>query len=319
MEKKKKVNNKATLFCFTDFGNNNGYEDHFNENRDYIRGMAWGKEICPSTGRPHNQGFIQLFHQDRWNTILSIFGFSHIEACKGSLKSNEDYCKKEGEYTHLGNFVRRGYRSDLVNIKQDLKNGATLSDVMDNYTGDFVRYTGGIKAMKTLIDKDSRNCWRSLSVYSLTGEAGCGKTSFVYKTEGYKNVFTVDQKMMKTDFWGTYDGETVLLIDDFSGWIPYSYLLRILDGHPLSLNVKNGNTFAAWTKVYITSNVKPGMWYRTSGDNLKRRFGNQGKLPDNNIFENCLEVTKGNTKRLSHPWIRCVIADEQYADLKIDN
>jgi hypothetical protein len=68
-----------------------------------------------------------------------------------------------------------------------------------------------------------------------------------------------------------YDGEKVLLIDDFNGWIKYT--LRILDGYPLRLNIKNGVTWARFDRVYITSNAKPANFYkREIKKNFKRRI-----------------------------------------------
>ncbi len=284
----KKENNKGISFCFTDFKEENiknGYKTTFKEYNDMIRGIAWGVETCPKTGKKHNQAFIQLYKQSRYTAIQKWIGSkAHFEVLRGSIKDNEEYCSKEGTYTALGQFVSRGYRSDLHNIKDDLMNGATMYEVMDNYTGDFVRYSNGIQKMKSLIDKKKGLKWRDVDVKVLYGKAGTGKTSHVMKKHGYENVFTLDAKWASTNFWGDYDGEDVLLIDDFNGWIQYSYILRVLDGHPLQLNIKGGSTYARWTKVYITSNALGCQWYKSIGENLKRRV------------TACLEVTKGNTE-----------------------
>ena len=162
-----------------------------------------------------------------------------------------------------------------------------MYDIMENYTGDFIRYHSGIAKMKALIDKKRLNVWREVHTTILQGEAGSGKSKYVYDKHGYENVFKIDQRLMKTDFWGSYDGESVLLIDDFNGWIQYTYLLQILDGHPIGLNIKNGGTYANWKHVYFTSNCSMSYWYKKIGDNLARRI------------KSCLEVTKGNTEPLS--------------------
>lgn len=288
LKAEKKETNKGVSFCFTDFKEENikkGYKTVFKEYNDMIRGIAWGVETCPKTGKKHNQGFIQLYKQNRYSAIKKwINSKAHFEVLRGSIKDNKEYCSKEGKYTKLGMFVSRGYRSDLHNIKDDLMNGASLYDVMDKYTGDFVRYSSGIIKMKSLIDKKKGLNWRNVDVKVLYGQAGTGKTSYVMKKHGYENVFTLDSKWSSTSFWGDYDGEDVLLIDDFNGWIQYSYLLRVLDGHPLQLNIKGGSTYARWTKVYITSNAMGHQWYKNISKNLTRRVGE------------CLEVTKGNTE-----------------------
>lgn len=305
----KKVCNKGVSFCFTDYLPNNienGYEKIYEEYKDVIRGIAWGLETCPTTGRKHNQAYIQMFKQCRFSAIQKMIkSKAHFKVMKGSIIQNEDYCKKEGNYKKIGLFVSRGYRSDLHNIKDDLKNGASLYDIMENYTGDYIRYHSGIEKMKKLIERKKSAHWRDVEVTALYGKAGSGKTSHVIKKHGYDNVFIWDSKMASTDFWGHYDGEDVLLIDDFNGWVQYSYLLRVLDGHQLHLNIKGSGTFARWTKVYITSNNMGYRWYKSIGENLSRRFNK------------CLKVSKGNTESLTHEEFfgECVDDDEDnYGD-----
>lgn len=64
------------------------------------------------------------------------------------------------------------------------------------------------------------------------------------------------------------------MIDEFYGsWMKYNVLLRVLDGHPLRLEVKGGFTWAAYTHVFITSNACVGAWYhRDDISALKRRI-----------------------------------------------
>ena len=370
MAKKDDNYNKGVSFCFTDFNETNitlGYKNYYNEYKDIIRGIAWGVEVCPTTGRKHNQGYIQLFKQGRWSSIQKMFKSKcHFEVMIGSIMDNEAYCSKENVYTKLGCFVSRGYRTDLHNIKDDIKNGASMYDIMENYTGDFVRYHSGINKMKELIDNNKSKSWRDVETTILVGVAGSGKTRYVYDNHGYNNVFKIDSSgdfvryhsginkmkelidnnkskswrdvettilvgvagsgktryvydnhgynnVFKIDSSGDdrfmfngYDGEDVLLIDDFKGWIKYTYMLNILDGYPLPLNVKNGRTFARWSKVYITSNNMPSMWYSKIKENFKRRI------------DNCLEVIEGNTKSFNHSnWWDIYDDDDEYGDNNI--
>lgn len=287
-------NNKGVSFCFTDFNKlniENGYNKIYDEFKDVIRGIAWGKEVCPKTGREHNQGYVQMFSQSRYTAIQKMIKSKcHFEVMFGSINDNEAYCSKENRYTKLGAFVSRGYRSDMHSIKDEIKNGASLYDIMENYTGQFVRMSNGITKMKELIDEKKSQEWRDVKVTTLTGEAGVGKTSYVYKKYGYAEVFTIDGGCDPKFLFNGYAGQDVLLIDDFNGWVKYTTMLRILDGHPLPLNVKNGRTFARWTKIYITSNVVPRKWYLKIYENFKRRI------------HECLLVTKGNTEPLVNPW-----------------
>ena len=306
MTKKTNNDNKGVSFCFTDFNKSNidnGYEKIFEEYKDVIRGIAWGKETCPSTGKTHNQAFIQMYKQCRYSAIQKMIKEkAHFEVMHGSIEQNENYCKKENVFKKLGNFVSKGFRSDLHNIKDDLKSGSSLYDIMENYTGDFIRYSNGIQKMKSLIDNKQANKFRHIDTTVLVGDAGSGKTSYVCNKYGYENVYIVENGQDDKFLFDGYDGEKTILIDDFNGNIKYTTLLRILDGHKYGLNVKNGRAYARWDKVYITSNNKPRKWYRTIGENLKRRISN------------CLLVTKGNTEALVNPWEICDNDSDEYDD-----
>lgn len=306
------MNNKGVLFCFTDFkaiNIENGYSAIYNEYSDIIRGIAWGKEICPTTGSEHNQGYVQMYKQARWTAIQKMFNSKcHFEVCRGSVKDNDTYCSKENVYTKLGDFVSRGYRSDLHNIKDDLKEGKGLYDIMENYTGDFLRYHSGIGKMKELIDKKKRQeiGYKQPEVTVLYGKAGEGKTNYIYSKYGYENVFKISRYDDPKFMFNGYENERVLVLDDFYGGIQYSYLLQLLDGYPLDLNVKNGVRYNYFDKVYITSNDLPYKWYSKGiQDNLKRRI------------KSCLEVSEGNTNDLTPEY--CYSKDRKQFYIDIDS
>lgn len=89
----------------------------------------------------------------------------------------------------------------------------------------------------------------------------------------FLQVFLLDQPGGNNLWFDGYDGQSVLIIDDFSGWIKYRFLLRLLDGYQVRLEVKGSHTWAAWTEVYITSNVPPEGWYeRGAPPELLRRL-----------------------------------------------
>lgn len=57
-----------------------------------------GKEICPTTGTPHLQWLIWHKNPVDFHKIKESFPRAHIEKCKMSLKTNSNYCKKDGDY-----------------------------------------------------------------------------------------------------------------------------------------------------------------------------------------------------------------------------
>ncbi|WP_445718336.1 hypothetical protein [Flavobacterium sp.] len=305
-EKKKPVS--AVSWCFTDFNEKNiknGYEKMFEDYKDLIRGVAWGVETCPKSGKLHNQSYIQFYKQQRLGALQRFVGNKcHAETMAGSILHNENYCSKENKFTKLGKFVSRGYRSDLHNLKDDLMNGATEYEIMDNYTGDFLRYHSGISKMKSLIDKKNRNKigFRAPEVVIIYGDAGTGKTRKIYDEHGFDNVFKVSRYNDDKFMFNGYDNEDVLILDDFYGGIQFSYLLQLLDGYPIDLNVKNGVKYNYFSKVYITSNKPPSEWYKNGLTNTYEW---------NRRITKCIKVSKGNTGNLTHaPKKHCPIGDD---------
>jgi hypothetical protein len=161
---------------------------------------------------------------------------------------------------------------------------------MENYTGDYIRYTGGIKSMKSLIDKRRRQDMGYVKPYVEVrcGKADNSKTKDVYDKYGYKNVFKISRYDDLKFMFNGYDNEKVLLLDDFNGNLPYTYMLQLLDGYPMDINVKNGVCYNFFNKIIITSNNRPHKWYTNFKKNLARRF------------TKCLEVSKGNTMDFTH-------------------
>jgi len=275
---KKEGTTKAVLFCFTDFDmDDSRFYTAYEEYKDIIRGIAWGKEIAPQTGKPHLQGFIQVYKQMRYKQLLKWFGIKWMSCALGNVKDNENYCSKEGFYTTLGMFVYRGYRTDFHNIKDDLKNGASLGDIAENYTGDYIRYHSGIKAMKyALAMNDKRkivkpkleilkgkniDCMRA--VFALCAKPfiidATDKDKFIF--DGYDNEKTLVIKgFVCGHLLEECEGLQVIMGDNHKNFHK-DWLEEIIEGIPQRLKIKNGQAVEAWDKVILCSNLTPDKWY----------------------------------------------------------
>lgn len=153
-----------------------------------------------------------------------------------------------------------------------------------------VKYSRGMSEVARVLRQQSTMRIRSeLRVTLLWGDAGTGKTKHVYDEHGVENVFTLVADNGATWFDG-YEGQDVLLIDDFNGWIQYSNLLKVLDIYPYRGSVKGSFTYANWTRVYITSNYEWNSWYNAehNKDALYRRMHtikHFRKLPNGSVIK----------------------------------
>ncbi len=59
----------------------------------------------------------------------------------------------------------------------------------------------------------------------------------------------------------TYDGQDVLIFEEFRGGLKHGDMLNYLDGYPLLLPCRYFNRQACYTKVFIITNIPPDSQY----------------------------------------------------------
>ncbi len=250
-EKKLTPRIRSRNYCFTDF-NDTKFEQIYYANESIIRYMCWGLEVCPKTKKTHQQGWIQMVNPKDFHVIRKLLGGKcHLEKCMGSEYSNDKYCKKDGEYVQKGSFKSQGYRSDLEDIKKSIDDGAPMKSIADDYFGDYIRYYKGFEKYQEMVTKEKTKEFRQVDVIVHQGETGTGKTRVAVESER-------DHYMIRGDdltWFDGYNGEKTLIIDEYANQVPVTKLLSLLDGYQLRLPVKGGFTYAAWNKVYITTNL----------------------------------------------------------------
>lgn len=247
----KKTNTQSKNWCFTDFELLD-FRKIFEANQDVIRYICWGKEICPNSKKVHMQGWVQFKNKKRLNGVKKILGSPkiHLEVCQGSEGSNNKYCAKDGQFIKLGKYLVQGQRTDLEKIQKDIKDGASLGDIMENNFETYCRYRGGIKDYHEFVSKSNRKAFRKVEVVVHSGPTNTGKTR---KAMENPDVFKIEGSGL--DWFDGYTGESTLVIDEYDNDVKITKMLNILDGYRLRLAIKGGFTYAAWTKVIITTNL----------------------------------------------------------------
>lgn len=245
-------------WCFTDFDLRTRGTSFFEDlGADYV---VIGLETCPKTGKFHRQGYVYWNNARAFSSVRKKIPGAHIEAAKGSASENRTYCTKEKLLLEIGTLPSQGNRSDLKEASKALAT-TKIRDFALNEPEMYCRYRNGLKDIRAfhLAQKFDTEV-RDVKVIALLGPAGAGKTRAVYDTFGFDNVYTVSQPN-ETLWFDHYDGEEVLLLDDFYGGIKYGFFLQLLDIYPLRLPTKGGHTYAGWNKIVITSNKGPHQWY----------------------------------------------------------
>lgn len=73
----------------------------------------------------------------------------------------------------------------------------------------------------------------------------------------------------RSQWWDGYEGQPVVVLDDYYAWLPWDTLLRICDRYPLLVETKGGQANFVPKTVIITSNTMPHMWYKEHAPNWK--------------------------------------------------
>lgn len=245
--------------------------------------LRLGKVVCKyliggfevgEKGTPHIQGYVEFENPICLNGVKKrICPKGHFESRKGSAEQAIKYCKKDGNWFEVGDFEAKtpGKRSDLERVAELVKNGKSIAEIAEECSEAYIKYSRGIEKMKLIVDRPPK--WRDVKVSVYIGDSGTGKTR---KAMENPSVYKLNQPSNNSLWFDGYNGEEVLLIDDFSGWVKYRELLTLLDGYPYRCEMKGGHVWAKWNWVIITSNIDVKNWYnREDIDPLTRRISEE--------------------------------------------
>lgn len=235
-------------------------------------------------GTEHYQGYSRFKAPVRLSALKKLgvdFGRAHFEIAKGNEQQNIAYCTKQDSHLagpwELGERSQQGKRTDLDDVAADVKSGHSLKRIAEDHPSAFIKYHRGITELRnTLRAPEPRDFLTELWVFY--GTPGTGK-SYAANTIGrelgmYSPVFGNSGL-----WWDGYDGQHVIVLDEFKCQIPLAHLKRMADRYEYKVDVK-GLTAVQFTSkiIIITTNIEFDFWYisdkvsNTERDALRRRI-----------------------------------------------
>lgn len=223
--------------------------------------------------RLHVQGYIEFKHAIKKITVQKRLdgGFWLSDKRLGTRRQARGYVMDpnypgktgttvEGSRTDLGLWILQGQSADLVELYEMIKQGATDYDLQEANPGCYARHWKALEKFRYNFDQATTPIYKEIEVHVLYGDSRSGKTRSVYEKHGDENVCKL--KCVGDRLWfSNYQGQDVLLIDEFYGQIKFTEMLSILDNYRQDVEIKGGHKIAKWTKVYLTSNCHPKKWY----------------------------------------------------------
>lgn len=279
---------KARGFCFT---LNNYTEDDETEALglwwpDGVQYVVVGKEVG-KCGTPHLQGFIRFHSPRTLNSMMNSFfsGRAHWEGQRGTCTQAATYCKKDGDFFEWGDCPKdQAQKGDAERERWELaralaREGKFLEIPTDIYVRNMsawqrIYLQEGLKP--DVLEGDLEHEW-------WYGEPGTGKTRKVW--EDYPSCYIKDPKER---WWDGYQGEEVVVIDDFDKFqlSMGGDMKRWLDRYPYQAPFKGGYQMIRPKKIIVTSNYHPDQIWddeitrKAIGRRVKIvRFGEEPQYP----------------------------------------
>lgn len=254
---------RAHGFCFTI---NNYTEEDIKKCQKLLAEADYGiigKE-CGQSGTKHIQGYGYWKNKKCFGSLQKFFGNAHIEQAQGNPKQNKTYCSKENNYEEFGEIPSQGSRNDIAEFRDSILSGMTEEELIMEYPIMMAKYDRFYQRCRNIVLKKEAQKMNPVDVTVITGETGIGKTHMVYAENDINDIYKaeVGDGSSGSIFWDNYNGESVILIDDFHNNFKLDYMLRLLDKYPMKLNIKGGYTWKCAKKIYITSNINVDDWYR---------------------------------------------------------
>ncbi|HIB78384.1 MAG TPA: hypothetical protein EYO58_12435 [Flavobacteriales bacterium] len=132
-----------------------------------------------------------------------------------------------------------------------------------DYPDLFIKFHRGIERLQACTRQRPR-VWDPTAPYTppkvfwFYGSSGSGKSREAF-TQALKDPeIPYYSKSSGSKWWDGYLSESIVILDDFrADWFTFSYLIRLLDCYPLSVEIKGGMVAMCATTFYITCPLRP--------------------------------------------------------------
>jgi len=258
-------------------------------------------------GTEHIQGYVCFSKRMRLsNCRESCSARAHWEPRNGTHTEAKHYCMKpvagcdckhcvaavgqrlDGFWEHGDDSAiaeGQGQRSDLLACKALIDAGKTEAIVAQEHFGTWARHYKAFERYRKLVHGGRRDWITTVTVY--WGPPGIGKSKRA-RYEAGEDAYWLPQPDQGKAWWDNYDGQEVVVIDEFYGWIKRTAMQRLCDSTPTSVENKGGSTPFLAKHIIITSNEPPSQWWKNIGlGPMERR----------------LTGTHGSVHHMTTPWV----------------
>lgn len=256
--------------CFTAWNVDIEYD------KECMKYLVIGKEVCPSTGKEHLQGYCEFAKPTDFSVVKKLLGENtHLEPRVSTAARASDYCKKDNNFEEYGTIGKQGKRTDLDPVVEDICDGLSIKEVAQNNPTQYIKFHKGIEKLRALYAPTRNWVTEVIVLYGLTG---CGKSRLARELCTDYWVWTPQRGM----WFDGYDSNEHVIMEEFRGQLPFGMMLSLTDRYECPVQVKGGTVEFCPKKIVITSPKHPEKWYLTEdedrNDQLLRRITEIRKL-----------------------------------------
>ena len=235
-----------------------------------VRYIIYQTEEAEDSTR-HIQGYCEFTTQLRRRAIQTILGGRvHIEGRRGTQKQAIDYCRKDDtrvddESRGSGGTPKRLQKDSLKTVAEKIQEGHDLKELSNDYPVSFISHGPKIRSYALKL-KGSRKTAPKIRIYF--GKTGTGKSCRAMQQ--YPNAFWVPWPAKGGWWWSNYEGEEVVIFDEFRHQISLDEMLRLCDRYPYTVQEKGSSMNMVSTTLVFTTNIHPLEWYPNTAPSVKR-------------------------------------------------
>ena len=229
-----------------------------------VRYVIFQKEVGEA-GTPHYQGYVEFKQAMRMSTVKTLISptlSAYLDRRRGNRDQAKEYASKddtrvEGPWEAGVWNTRPGRRTDIDAVMQTLGESRSLRQTAIAHPNEWLKFHRGLESWYSMT-QPSRPI-APIELILLYGKTGTGKTKRAF--EQYQDLF---RKAPDTRWFDGYTDQQTLLLDDFGGKVSkvsLTYLLQLLDIYPMDVEVKGGYRPLLATRIIITTNIHPRLWY----------------------------------------------------------
>lgn len=204
----------ARHWCFTSF------EEELQYDEESMVYMVYGREVCPTTGKRHLQGFVSFKTKRKLGAVKKYLrdNKAHVEVSRGTIQQASDYCKKDGDFVEFGEKpkeknvaggeARKRQYDDAWESAKSGEYESIESSIKLHCWHNIVKIHAHYQSRKVIPDMERG----SIVGTWIVGDSNVGKSTFA-RTICELRGFTLYNKTLNK-WWDTYDGEQVVLVED---------------------------------------------------------------------------------------------------------